>query len=232
MLALPILYSYRRCPYAMRARMALKLANIDVEIREISLRDKPAHMLKLSPKGTVPVLILVDNRVIDESIEIMRWAFCAAINNRQQITSLKRDLLAPNIDIPSKDSLEIALININDTSFKQNLDGYKYPERNPIQNHIQNHEQSPLGHRQAGEVFLAQLEQLLQQNSYLFGAKPCFADYAIWPFIRQFAAVDYAWFNGDESKKPPYPILRIWLNTWLDSALFAQIMQKRLAYQA
>ena len=202
---MPILYSYRRCPYAMRARMALKLANIDIEIREISLRDKPAHMLEISPKATVPVLVLADGVVIEESLEIMFWAF----NNARE----KSDALQGNIHEPSR-----ALVLMNDTEFKKNLDCYKYPERHP--------EKLQLEYRQQGEIFLQQLEELLQKNIYLFGTEPSFADYAIFPFIRQFAAVDLAWFETSH-----YPKLRAWLNGWVSSELFVSIMQKQPTFK-
>jgi glutathione S-transferase len=202
---LPILYSYRRCPYAMRVRMALKLANIDVEIREISLRDKPAHMLQVSPKATVPVLVLQDGSVIDESLAIMDWAF----NNVRE----QNDALQASIHAPCGVSILSALVLMNDTEFKKNLDCYKYPERFP--------QKSQLEHRQQGEVFLQQLEDLLKQNTYLFGSEPSFADYAIFPFVRQFAAVDAACFETS-----PYPKLRAWLNAWLESELFKSVMTK------
>ena len=197
---LPILYSYRRCPYAMRARMALKLADIAVEIREISLRDKPAHMLQVSPKATVPVLILPDGSVIDESLEIMFWAFSHARE--------KNDALQPNIHADSR-----ALVLMNDNEFKKNLDCYKYPERYPTQ--------SQLEYRAQGEVFLQKLGNQLNQHQYLFGDAPSLADYAIFPFVRQFAAVDSAWFET-----APYPKLRTWLNNWINSDLFKSIMTK------
>lgn len=192
---LPILYSYRRCPYAMRARMALKLANIEVEIREVSLREKPAHMLQVSPKGTVPVLILEDGTVIDESLDIMLF-------------SLKRHALKASIHAPSR-----ALILQNDTDFKRALDAYKYPERYP--------NKTLVGHRADGEVFLQKLENCLQQNKYLFGDDFGLADMAIFPFIRQFAAVDSAWFETADCPK-----LRAWLNGWLESDLFNSVMEK------
>ncbi len=192
---LSILYSYRRCPYAMRARMALKLASIEVEIREISLRKKPAYMLQISPKATVPVLILVDGTVIDESLAIMQWA-------------LQKHALGTNIHAVCR-----ALILENDTSFKQALDGYKYPERYSIKTKIQ--------HRAQGEVFLQKLESLLSENKYLLKATPSLADIAIFPFIRQFAAVDAAWFEI-----APYPKLRVWLDNWINSDLFKSIMTK------
>jgi glutathione S-transferase len=203
----------------MRARMALKLAKIEVEIREISLREKPAHMLQVSPKGTVPVLILADGSVIDESLEIMIWAFK---NAREE-----NDALRASIHAASRASPERALIETNDNAFKKHLDCYKYPERN----FQSSPEKSQLEYRQLGEIFLAQLESLLQQNTYLFGANPNFADVAIFPFIRQFAAVDSAWFDGENSFKPPYPKLRDWLNSLVESELFISIMQKQPTYQ-
>ncbi len=199
---LPILYSYRRCPYAMRARMALKLANIPVEIREISLRDKPTHMLHVSPKGTVPVLVLVDGTVIDESLAIMEYA-------------LKEYPLQANIHAASTTSKEMsALVLHNDTSFKQALDAYKYPERYPELAHAD--------YRAQAELLLQQLESLLQKNTYLFDATPSFADIAIFPFIRQFAAVDNLWFQAAN-----YPNLQVWLKRLVDSDLFISVMQKQ-----
>jgi glutathione S-transferase len=202
---LPILYSYRRCPYAMRARMALKLADIEVEIREVSLRDKPAHLLEISPKATVPVLVLPDGEVIDESLAIMSWAF----DNVRE----KNNALRANIHAASRASILSALILINDTSFKQALDAYKYPERFPVKTQIQ--------HRADGEVFLQKLEELLQKNTHLFDTKPSFADFAIFPFIRQFAAVDAVWFAQSD-----YPRLRAWLSAWVESDLFKSVMTK------
>jgi len=198
-MALPILYSYRRCPFAMRARMALKLANIEVEIREISLRNKPAHMLQFSPKATVPVLILPNESVIDESLEIM-------------LSVLKSNALGANIHEASS-----ALIAENDTEFKRALDAYKYPERNKLQTQVK--------HREDGEVFLQKIENLLDKNIFLFGDVAGFADIAIFPFIRQFAAVDAVWWET-----APYPKCRIWLKSWVESDLFASIMQKRPTY--
>jgi len=205
---LPILYSYRRCPYAMRARMALKLANIEVEIREISLRDKPAHMLQVSPKGSVPVLVLQDGSVIDESLEIMFFALQKPVTGLQHSSASLRGNIHADAGV---------LILENDSSFKQALDAYKYPEKHPIKTQAQ--------HRAKSEVFLQKLESLLEQNIYLFDAKPSLADIAIFPFVRQFAAVDNAWFEG-----APYPKLRAWLNGWMESELFRSVMQKRAVY--
>jgi glutathione S-transferase len=201
-MGLPVLYSYRRCPYAMRARMALKIADIDVEIREISLRDKPKQMLQVSPKGTVPVLVLDDGKVIDESLDIMLWAVS------QQDTARWLSVDA---------EIAMQLIKENDTSFKSALDAYKYPERYP--------DKTQIAHRKNGEVFLISLENKLSQTPYLFGDRASFADVAIFPFVRQFAAVDSTWFN-----QSPYDHLRDWLNQWLASDLFNSVMQKHQTY--
>ena len=202
-MALPILYSYRRCPYAMRARVALKLAAIEAEIREISFQEKPAHMLQVSPKGTVPVLLLPDGSVIDESLEIMQWA-------------LKQHALGANIHAVAGASV-FELVSENDTAFKLALDAYKYPERYLNKTQIQ--------HRADGEVFLQKLEKFLQVNLYLFSATPSLADIAIFPFVRQFAAVDAAWFET-----APYPKLQDWLKSLVESELFVSIMLKQPTY--
>lgn len=205
---LPILYSYRRCPFAMRARIALKLANIPVEIREISLRDKPAHMLQVSPKGTVPVMVLVDGRVIDESLAIMAYA----LNEHAMHTTQYQT---------SDHARCMALVLENDTSFKDALDHYKYPERA----HQYNQQQFQLAYRQQGEAFLQQLDNLLKQNTYLFTATPNYADYAIFPFVRQFSAVDKTWFESTN-----YPKLRTWLKNLVESDLFKSVMEKQPTY--
>lgn len=199
---LPILYSYRRCPYAMRARMALKYAQIAVEIREISLRDKPAHLLSVSPKGTVPVLVLADNSVIDESLEIMAWA----LQQKDAEGWLKVDTVFAN-----------ALIAENDTQFKVALDRYKYPERYP--------EKSQVEYRAQGAIFLAKLEAQLAHTDYLLGNHMSLADIAIFPFVRQFAAVDVAWFEN-----APYAKLCVWLKALTSADLFTAIMQKQPTY--
>ena len=218
-MALPILYSYRRCPYAMRARMALKLANVYVEIREISLREKPAHMLQVSPKGTVPVLVLPDGKVIDESLEIMQWALKTHALQPQGLSSqnipAKAGYSCVNANIHAGAGASVlALIAENDGEFKPALDAYKYPERYPHKTQIQ--------YRADGEVFLQKLENLLQKNQYLFGDTFSMADIAIFPFVRQFAAVDAAWFDDS-----PYSKLKDWQKILVDSQLFVSIMEKR-----
>ena len=199
---LPILYSYRRCPYAMRARMALKSAGIGVDIREISLKEKPAHMLQISPKGTVPVLLLPDGHVIDQSLDIMVWA-------------LQQRDVGGWLNVDSR--LMQDLIAENDGDFKRALDKYKYAIRFP--------EQPAEVYRAQGELFLQRLESLLHGSPFLLKAQPSMADIAIFPFIRQFAAVDAKWFEST-----PYLNLKVWLKCLVESDLFHSIMEKREVY--
>ena len=200
---LPILYSFRRCPYAIRARMAIAYASITLEMREVALANKPAAMLAISPKGTVPVLQLSD-RVIDESVEVMRWALSQ---------SDPENWLA--LDSQQEQSI---LIEENDNEFKGWLDKYKYWDRYP--------EQSQQDYRIKAENFLSTLELRLQQNSYLLGDNICMADIAIFPFIRQFAFVDKPWFDDAD-----YPLVQRWLNQFLQSKLFEQVMEKHALWQ-
>jgi len=205
--ALPILYSFRRCPYAMRARLALCYAQQAVELREIVLRAKPAEMLAISPKGTVPVLQLPDGQVIEQSLEVMQWA----LQQHDPLGWLPAD--------PDAQARMLALIAENDGAFKTSLDRYKYPNRYP--------EQDALFYRGQGEQFLARLELCLTQQRYLCSNQISLADVAIFPFVRQFAQVDRAWFDQAD-----YPRVQEWLAEWLDSALFAQVMQKFPVWQA
>jgi glutathione S-transferase len=191
------LYSFRRCPYAMRARMALRYSGVPVEIVEVSLKAKPAEMLAISPKGTVPVLD-ADGRVIDESLEIMRWAL--AQND-------------PQGWLLDGDSRIAELIEANDQGFKVDLNRYKYAERYP--------EQPMEVYRAQGAVFLQRLEGLLQDRDYLLADHPSLADIALLPFVRQFAHVDREWFA-----QTPYPRLQAWLHDFLESDLFTSIMKK------
>ena len=198
----PVLYSYRRCPYAMRARMALSYAGVAVEIREISLKQKPASMLQVSPKGTVPVLVLTDGTVLEQSLDIINWALLQS----------DRDDWAVQADLNAK-KLTDALIASNDGEFKKALDQYKYAIRFP--------ENPPEIYRAQGELFLTGLENLLKQTTYLCRDQLSKADIAIFPFVRQFSMVDEAWFENAQ-----YPKLKAWLNGLLDSELFLGVMQK------
>lgn len=188
----PILYSFRRCPYAMRARLALAVSATRCALREVRLSNKPQAMLDASPKGTVPVLVLPDGAVIDESIDIMRWA------------------LTRNDPESWRDRDDRALIAANDGAFKHDLDRYKYPER---------HGSDALSHRARGLVFLRALDERLAGAGQLCGARRGLADAAIFPFVRQFAAVERDWFAAQ-----PLPHLRRWLTGHLESPLFDTVM--------
>jgi len=222
---LPILYSFRRCPFAMRARLALAVSETRCELREVVLRDKPAELLQVSPKGTVPVLVLqatpaatggqeassdqttrqAAGRVIEHSLDIMLWA-------------LRRNDPERWLQ-PSAGTLEdmLAWIRECDGPFKQHLDHYKYPERYPGSD--------PMAHRTLAEPFLQQLDERLSNTPYLFGSHAALADRAIAPFVRQFAHTDKAWFAAQ-----PWPALQAWLQGFLDSALFERVMRKYLAW--
>ena len=188
----PVLYSFRRCPYAIRARLALAVSGTRCVLREVKLSAKPAAMLAASPKATVPVLVLPDGRVIDESLDIMHWA----LGQSDPEAWLARD--------------DAALVAINDGAFKHALDRYKYPER---------HNVDPATHRAEGLAFLHTLEARLTGAGQLCGATRGLTDAAILPFVRQFAAVDPAWFDAQ-----PLPRLKGWLAGHLASALFDAVM--------
>lgn len=164
-----VLYSFRRCPYAMRARLALAVSGTICELREVKLQAKPKEMLEASLKGTVPVLLLQNGQVIDESLDIMRWA------------------LAQSDPEGWRNRDNAALIAGNDGDFKSALDGYKYPER-----HVGN----PIDHRERGLMFLTELDVRLSSAGQLGGAARGLTDAAIIPFVRQFAAVDREWFDA------------------------------------
>ena len=193
----PVLYSFRRCPYAMRARMAIAYAGIEVALREVVLKDKPAAMLAASSKGTVPVLIEPSGHVIDESLDVMAWAL------DQQDSDHWLD----------GKGLQDPLIDSCDNTFKHWLDRYKYAVRFP--------EQSEQWYRAQGELFLNRLEQLLTDHCYLRGDSLLAVDVAIVPFVRQFSAVDTNWWSGR-----PYPQVATWLDRLLESDLFKIVMKK------
>lgn len=195
------LYSFRRCPYAMRARMALRYSGVPVDIIEVSLKAKPAEMLAISPKGTVPVLD-AEGRVIDESLEIMRWALA---QNDPDDWLLKDD--------PAGEAMMDMLIQTNDQTFKTSLNHYKYAERYP---------EKPMDvYRMECSMIAQHLDLLLMENDYLVTDHPCLADIALLPFVRQFAHVDREWFA-----QTPYVRLQAWLQRFLESDLFTSIMKK------
>ena len=203
-MTLPILYSFRRCPYAMRARLALVSAQCRVEFREIVLRDKPQQMIELSPKATVPVLQLPDGRVIDESFDIMQWAL--QINDPDNWLACASD--------ESASILTWLLIETDmDGHFKRSLDRYKYFERFP--------ERPMESYQSDGEVFIAKLENKLMGRDYLLGEGKTLVDMMVLPFVRQFSHVDGAWFA-----QRPYPNVQRWLADFVESDLFGVVMRK------
>ena len=193
-----ILYSYRRCPYAMRARMALRYAGVDVQIREISLRDKPASMLRISPKGTVPVLQVGDH-ILEQSIDIMHWAL---------------EQSDPDAWLSVDQSLANTWLAKNDGPFKQLLDQYKYPNRHPnlIPEKVL---------EDAIELMLQPMETALEAHPYLLGNQLSWVDIAIFPFIRQFSMV-----NPQEFEALVLPRVKRWLAERLESTLFQSVMEK------
>ena len=204
---LAALYSFRRCPYAMRARLALAASGVTYELREVTLRQKPAQLLSASPKGTVPVLVLPDGVVIAQSLEIMQWALLQ--NDPQQWL------------LPRRASPEamLALIATNDGAFKQALDCYKYPSRYLHEWHA-DAEAFAHVHRSAGAQWMGELESMLS-DGWLFGREASLADMAVLPFVRQFAHTDAAWFAAQA-----WPRLRAWLAQFEASALYLGVMQK------
>jgi glutathione S-transferase len=197
----PILYSFRRCPYAMRARLALIVSDRVCELREVVLRDKPQEMLAASAKGTVPVLVDPDGQVLDESLDIMLWALNQ--HDPQGWLTPERGDLQTMLD----------LIAQFDQEFKYHLDRYKYAERYPgTDPHI---------HQAEGAGYLARLNAQLSETQHLFGDRISLADMAIAPFVRQFAHTDQTWFS-----QQPWLALQAWLERLLASEIYTQAMQK------
>ncbi|MGC6511163.1 MAG: glutathione S-transferase [Parvibaculales bacterium] len=203
----PILYSFRRCPYAMRARMALASSGIECELREIILRNKPAHMLVLSPKGTVPVLWLTNGRVLDESLEVMQWAL--GQNDPEALTAYAA----------GEHESAAELIELNDGPFKHNLDRYKYASR------YENAD--ALEHRTACSAFVERLNGVLDGRPWLFGDKPKLVDLALLPFLRQFRIADPDWFD-DQTQ---WPHVQAWVQAFLQSNRLAKVMRKYPIWQ-
>jgi glutathione S-transferase len=194
----PRLYTYRRCPYAIRSRLALYKAKIAYEPIEISLKHKSSEFLALSPKGTVPVLVDIDGAVIEESLEIMLWALS------------QHD---PECWLLNDENASQKLIDENDFNFKKNLDRYKYADRFP--------EHSKEYYRSECEIFLNLLNDKLQSNNYLMAERISLADAAIFPFVRQFSLVDEDWFLNSK-----YQELKKWLHNLINTQMFQEVMRK------
>jgi glutathione S-transferase len=203
---LPILYSFRRCPYAIRARIAVWTAGVEVELREVVLRNKPELMLRASPKGTVPVLVLPDGGpVLEESLDLMRWALMQHDPDGWLVDS----------DAPAQQQW----LASNDGPFKQALDRYKYPERHPSRSQVE--------YREACVAALIQpMETCLAAQAFLAGDRPGLADVAVMPFVRQFAAVDAQWFAASGRAAT-----RLWLDRWSSHRDFLDVMDKYPPWQ-
>ncbi|MDQ6973042.1 MAG: glutathione S-transferase [Mariprofundaceae bacterium] len=206
---LPVLYSFRRCPYAMRARMSLIASGTQCELREVDLGNKPATMLEASPKATVPVLQLTDGTVLHESLDIMLWALKSAGPGRWLT--------------PSGGSMSdmLRIIEGNDGAFKYHLDRYKYPNR--FADEINGDART---HRLQASGCLAPVEIQLSKTPFLFGEHLSLADIAILPFVRQFAATDPEWFASLD-----YTHVQQWLQHWQQSSLFTACMGKHPLWQ-
>jgi len=204
MSSLPILYSFRRCPYAMRARMALWVSRTEVELREVKLANKPPELIEVSPKATVPVLVLEDGTVIDESIAVMRWALAMS---------------DPDDWLEGDDA---DLIALNDGTFKHHLDRYKYPNR-----YAGEPDHGTVDHRAEGLAFLKVLDARLGPEGQLNGRAITMADIALFPFVRQFANTDRVWFDAQD-----LPNLQAWLSYHLESELFQAVMPKFAPWQS
>ena len=199
---IPILFSFRRCPYAMRARIAIKLCSLECEIREINLKLKNKEFLELSPKGTVPVLVLPDDKIIEESMDIIHWAIS---NNDPYNLKLK------NLEIYNKD---MELISIFDNEFKYHLDRYKYNSRYKGINKEE--------HKYKARDLLVNLNNSLKEKQWLNGENISISDISILPFIRQYRIANTKWFD----EKLELPNINRWLDKFLNSKIFNNVMKK------
>ena len=192
----PILYSFRRCPYAMRVRFVLRKAKIKIELRAILLKKKPKEFLKLSKDGTVPILLIPGKTVIQESLDIIFWAFDQKKNEKESV-----------------DQKSLDLIKKIDTCFKKNLDNYKYPNKFDIKNTKK--------YRDKNLSYLHILNEKLKEKKFLKSDELSFLDYSIFPFIRQFRNVDPNWFDSLK-----FDYLINWFSFIVESKEFNDIMKK------
>ena len=208
----PVFYSFRRCPYAMRARLALTSARQQVELREILLRDKPDEMVEASPKATVPVMVRLDGSVLDESLDIMLWA----LEEKDP-----ENWLRPETGTKSE---MLDLMDRMDNQFKHHLDNYKYASRKAAEG--TDPKDHAAHHRSMAMTCLRELEDRLEDQTFLFGNRHSLADSAIAPFVRQFANTDAEWFAAQ-----PIPNLQRWLSYFVDGDLFKSVMEKYPQWQ-
>lgn len=199
---LPILYSLRRCPYAMRGRMGIALSKQQVLLREIITKDKPSELLASSAKGTVPVLVLPDGQIIEQSLDVMNWALQQ--NDPQDLLRSSNPTLNQQVH---------QLIKVNDDEFIGHLEKYRASVR---YRNIDKEQR-----RQDCEGFISKLEALLTDQAYFFGETPSLADFAVMPFVSQFVRVEKKWFVQSE-----YQNVGRWLRTHLDSKLYTQVMKQ------
>ena len=199
---LPILYSLRRCPYAMRGRMGIALSKQQVLLREIVTKDKPSELLASSPKGTVPVLVLPDGQIIEQSLDVMNWALQQ--NDPQDLLRSSNPTLSQQVH---------QLIKVNDGEFIGHLEKYRASVR---YRNIDTDQR-----RQACEGFISNLEALLTDQAYFFGETPSLADFAVMPFVSQFVRVEKKWFVQSE-----YQNVGRWLRAHLESKLYTQVMKQ------
>lgn len=200
---IPILWSFRRCPYAMRARLAIKSSGINVALREILLRDKPDEFIQDSAKATVPVLRLADQTVLDESLDVMHWAL-SQHDPENWCEVLRRE--------PERTQ---SFLQELDGSFKSSLDRYKYASR------YNESAEEAIRHRSIGADFISSMNDTLGKQAYISGDQAGFLDYASYPFIRQFRIADIEWFDDQD-----WPYLHSWLQAFLNSDRFLAIMEK------
>ena len=197
----------------MRARLAIAASGVSCQLREVVLRDKPEALRLASPKATVPVLVLPDGKVIEESLDIMHWALA--------IQDPKQYLQPEHGDVGQM----LALIAANDGPFKKNLDCYKYPDRHTEDEQFTDAASFSALHRAQASEQLMGLNARIAEHGYLMGERPCLADLAIAPFVRQFAQVDRAWFDTQ-----PWSVLSSWLVSFQSSPLFLGVMDKYPAW--
>jgi len=214
-MTLPILYSLRNCPFAMRARLAIYKAQLPVELRDVNLKDKPAEMITASSKATVPIIVLPSSHVIDESLDVMLWALTEndpddLLCHREHQKSLNEE---SEVNDNTRLSEILSLIQWFDNEFKSSLEQYKCAKRY--------HETNLTECREACEVFIQNLELRLTEHKYLMGSKETLADIALLPFIRQFARVERPWYLQSS-----YNNVKNWLNSYLQSPLFTKVMAK------